>query len=697
MDPDGRMAMEQGREETLTVRSGGLDGPPYEPGTGVVAKEANTPWHDAGGGFFGLSATDLQVLTYAVVRVSDYEGTELPVDQFMIFFDIFDFLEWVLDMIRDYLYVWLPTLAWMSTGLGDATRGLLLASGLLALGGQLCWHRPFARRRPFLLRLLLAATIVSRGTAAPATGPARHHVRQDWRRPTDLELWSAGQMTLREQMAAAAARNLGGALYSGGRAPPEAYPDGPPAVLPRPPDPVDPEEEAGWRHLVDDDGEELQTHHISFWISSVGMQPATLDVGLMFPLSEERMQGFLLETIRGMDTCWLTDLVEVRPQPHSDYGSYILVPEWLRHSATRVILVDARLYDLGIFPAYIDTPINRYLIFSLVGLGFDAEAEIFIGGSMIPLARGGQFQPEDGCYVQVLRRTDVPSWHGTIAERLFEPQLWRPETAHPSHALGRFIQFQTESEKHNHAMRRGDLRTPQIAAAEIYDLEQDTFWLRAPTERPERLYERGQRIQIVAVLGHERYNKDEVHVVFVDLRPIGRWVEWTVARDGVFHPGNYIQGQRVRAVPGFSVVVQGGRRRGRSDHLHVADGEVLLVVLRPTESLVEEGTTSDDDGSDGPEEDDEDTSADGTSPYDELHSSDISGATASPPRAGDPPRGPPPRPANRSRSPRRGHPTRLSLSDWCRRRHTTLMSSTFSCPTSRLMSRQFSDHGHRIG
>ena len=155
---------------------------------------------------------------------------------------------------------------------------------------------------------------------------------------------------------------------------------------------------------------------------------------------------------------------------------------------------------------------------------------------------------------------------------------------------------------------------------------------------------------------------------------------------------------RVRAVPGFSVVVQGGRRRGRSDHLHVADGEVLLVVLRPTESLVEEGTTSDDDGSDGPEEDDEDTSADGTSPYDELHSSDISGATASPPRAGDPPRGPPPpRPANRSRSPRRGHPTRLSLSDWCRRRHTTLMSSTFSCPMSRLMSRQFSDHGHRIG
>ena len=99
-------------------------------------------------------------------------------------------------------------------------------------------------------------------------------------------------------------------------------------------------------------------------------------------------------------------------------------------------------------------------------------------------------------------------------------------------------------------------------------------------------------------------------MVFLDMRPIGRWIAWVATRRGDFHPGNYIQELQLRAVPGFSVVVQGGRRSGRKGHLHVADGEVLTVVLRPTASLAAEGPSSPP-PSDGSDEDDDEGDSDG--------------------------------------------------------------------------------------
>ena len=599
------------------------------------------------------ASRDLRILR-VYDEFSDYVSAQSAEEHKTLFVDLFDVMAWGADRIGDHLAAYAPMLERLSTGLGHTICGLLLAACTVLLGGALRWKRPFTCGAPCFLRVLLAATVIQHGRATPGERPSRLCASEPWRRPTDIELWAAGQRTVREQLADALAQHTGRIFESGGRLPPAVYPDGPPLVEPRPPDPPARDEDEEWQGVVNIEGEELTTHHISFWITSVGMQPETLDVGLMFPLTDAKVHDIIEEAVKGLDTGWLTDPIEVTPQPNADYGSYILVPEWLRHSSTRVVLVDARSYDLGVFPVYVDAPVSRLYIFGVVGLAFTTEADVYVGGSDRPLAQAERYLPENGCYVQVRRRGDPPAWFGPVSARFADPALWRPETDHPLPARGRYIQFHTELERHDHWMRRTDLRTPQQVAAEAFDFEAEQFWLRAPTERPTRMQSGNLRVySVIAVLDYDRYDKDDVHVVFLDMRPIGRWIAWVATRRGDFHPGNYIQELQLRAVPGFSVVVQGGRRSGRKGHLHVADGEVLTVVLRPTASLAAEGPSSPP-ASDGSDEDDDEGDSDGSDRHGNIHSSDLSGTSASPPQPGDPPRGPPPpEPVHRSRSPRR--------------------------------------------
>ena len=337
--------------------------------------------------------------------------------------------------------------------------------------------------------------------------------------------------------------------------------------------------------MVEAAEDELQTHHISFWVSSPGMQPSTLDVGLMFPLTAVKIREIIDEALQGLGTEWLHDPVAVSPQLHEDYASYILVPNWLWSSVKRVVMVDAARFGLGTYPRYVDTLITRRLVCEWVGVEDHETADVFIGGSLAPLEPAERYQAYNGCLIRVLRRGEEVSWSSDVEERFDDPARWRPETDHPLPAAGRFIQFQGRLHAHSHGMRRGDQRTPQAIAAEIFNSALDTFWLRAPTERPFKLYDRGRRIySVIAVLENDRFVQADTSIVFIDLRPLGLWLQWCVAPAGRFHPGTYIQGLHLQVVPGFSIVAQGGRKLGHG-LLAVEDGELLLAVLRPTASL----------------------------------------------------------------------------------------------------------------
>ena len=119
------------------------------------------------------------------------------------------------------------------------------------------------------------------------------------------------------------------------------------------------------------------------------------------------------------------------------------------------------------------------------------------------------------------------------------------------------------------------------------------------------------------------------HVAIVDLRGVGRSVQWVATDRGRFHPGRYIEALQLPYVAGFSVIVR-GRQDGPQGHLRVVDGEVLEVLMKPiTPSLSGEDDFFDDGG------EDEDGSDGDALP----HSSDLSSGE---PIVGQGPFGPPP-------------------------------------------------------
>ena len=84
-------------------------------------------------------------------------------------------------------------------------------------------------------------------------------------------------------------------------------------------------------------------------------------------------------------------------------------------------------------------------------------------------------------------------------------------------------------------------------------------------------------------------------MVLLDLRPVGRWILWTAAPDGVFHAGEYIASLQLRLSTRTSLLSE---VRGRNGLLRVDDGEVLEVVLVPADSLSSSTTPADSDDED---------------------------------------------------------------------------------------------------
>ncbi|CAE7261007.1 RE2 [Symbiodinium sp. CCMP2592] len=515
------------------------------------------------------------------------------------------------------------------------------------------WSRPFAtgsrgRATPALIRAILAFGIVG---GVGAMGPSRPTPRcsESWRRPTDLELWAAGQQTYREQMIAANNRVIWERpIYSGGSHSDNIYAHGPPRLPENPP--LSPDElddgEVEWHDIAED---EERTTHISFWVSSPYWEPESLDVALQFPITERRVTEIIADSVRHLQHDWLNDMVPTWPQLSADYGSYIMIPSWVRESEnTTVVLLDGRRFDKGVFPMYFRGPLTRTAVLRMLDIDPAAPAAVYVGGTMVPLVEGEQFTTCQGSLVQVLTTRDNVGWHGAISERFEDPMLWNPDTEHPANILGQYIEFQSAHANYLHRLHRRDDSTPMEIASEAYDMPPQAFWLRAPTERPERLCLRGRRVHSeIAVVEHAQHDREQAKIVILDLRPIGLWVQWAVADNGIFEPGIYLEGLQLEVVEGYSLVVHGGVKQRNRRLLKVDDGEVLNVTLEETRHLTPE---DDSDGSDGGLDDE---TSEGEDPM--PNSSDLSGPDTPP--VGPGPFGPPPpQPVNsRSRSPRRDH------------------------------------------
>ncbi|CAE7825551.1 unnamed protein product [Symbiodinium sp. CCMP2592] len=609
------------------------------------------------GGFFGSSA-----LPYDALGMPADPCDSSLQDERTNFVDLFDVLDWLYGILWDFVNTWIPMLEAGAQAVGNTLRlGLLILCGSLLMT-YVPWHRPYASRSgrpalPVVYQLVLVAALWSSAGAAPVWQEPPYWAPPCPRPRTDLELWAAGQLSTREQLARALSSTTGGRVESGGVWPTTHYDRGPPQVRVDPPDPVveEPPDEWTEEHETGEE-EELQSHHISFWVSALHVRPQTLDVGLMFPLSDEKIRDIVEEHLPGLHLPWLTDIVQVSPQPDPDFGSLIYVPAWVQQSEVKAVMIDARQVGKGIFVAYVTSPVNRYLLLSKAEIIFTSTAEIFVGGSGVPMAHTSQIPVDQGCLIQILPAAQAVTWHGELRDRYAHPSRWRPDTEHPALLPGRFIQFQSEAQVETYGPCRRGTGLPTEVAAELFDMDPEDFWLRAPTDNPERLCTRMQRLHsIIAVVPHCDYVKARTPIVFIDLRPVGLWPQWAPTENGVFHPGKFIQDLQIRVVEGFVITVEGGRRHGVDGELKVQDGETLRVLLQSSGNSPgrERHPTTDDEE---PSEDHDDSS----STRDALpDSSDLSGG--SPSRGPGPFGPPPPEPVNRPRSRSPRHRTEQNL------------------------------------
>ncbi|CAE6930722.1 unnamed protein product [Symbiodinium sp. CCMP2592] len=529
--------------------------------------------------------------------------------------DIYDFLD-----VTDYAYGrmawWASTMleVWADTAqaIGNTLRLIWLLSSGALLWAQANRRRPLVkdlRRRPHSLPLrVLAATILPHGVhAAPYPRQLQQTYSPDWRRPTDLELWAAGQLTGREQLLNPAARlAYETPVCSGGLLPGHVYPDGPPMAQPMPPEQFD-DVDLPLEHDHEIQAGEIRAEHISFWVGSPGWEPESLDVALSFPVNDHRVREIVQDSVRHLSHPWLNDIFELTPQLHHDYGSFVLVPEWVRHSAKRVVVIDGQRFDKGVQAFYFSGPVTRFLVLSKIGIDPDAAAEVYVGGAAIPLAHHASKEVDNGCLVQVLQTGDQVGWAGDLRDRFQDPTMWRPATQHPAFCRDRFVEFQSGTHQYTHRLRREDRSTPTEIAGEAFELEPDAFWLRAPTNRPTGMFKANRRIHsVVAVVQDQYFNRDRASIITLDLRPIGQWVQWVAVESELFYAGDYIAALQLPVVDGFSVVIHGGTKTRTPGAQRVNDGDVLEVTLTRSDDITPSESSDGDNDSDAGGDDESD-------------------------------------------------------------------------------------------
>ena len=134
---------------------------------------------------------------------------------------------------------------------------------------------------------------------------------------TDLELWAAGQTTMREQMAAALQRHILAAPLQHNRGIAD-----PPNLTVVPPDLV------GEAVLPTFEERAL---HVTLWVSAVYYEAETVDIEMSLPLSLSSMKSAL----RGACSTVPDSFEEFHPtvpQLGDYYGSFVAQPVWLRNT-----------------------------------------------------------------------------------------------------------------------------------------------------------------------------------------------------------------------------------------------------------------------------------------------------------------------------------------------------------------------------
>ncbi|CAE7241226.1 Pol [Symbiodinium sp. CCMP2592] len=522
-----------------------------------------------------------------------------------------------------------------------AQMGALLAF-ILSTGSQ---GPPTCRKLPHLskscpLRMLLAFSVVTVGQAVPTTGPglsgrgprAGPLLPPTVPRQTDLELWISGQLTIREQLLRADVDRSPLLETEAGDMPP-------------PPADPNPTEHEGDVAMSDEDRRAV---HITVWTTSPHFGQETVDIGMGFPLTSQRVCDAVVSTCQSMPT-YAETAVPTIPQLGSHFGSCILIPSWIPADGKFAMLMDNRGIGGELFAFYHTGPVSQRSLERQLPEDA-ADIDIYLFGNRTALQPNDSVDAIQGGIIKTVFAGELCEWEDSLSDRLTDPSRWDPRQHPPGLSRGSHVVYQTpEDQLVFEDLPDADQRRNDLADL-LMGFQPGQSWIVEPAQPLDDLTHAGRRIakQIAMIPGPRSTPVDDPDaiVIFVDLRGLGMFPQWLLLPGPLFNSSEYLESIPAPSIEGWTMIVEGGELTAQRDLLRVQPGETLNFFLKETADLTPSPADEDSDG------DDEDGSEDSDSSYNDNlpNSSDIS---ASPPSDGRPRGPPPPQPVNRSRSPSR--------------------------------------------
>ena len=218
---------------------------------------------------------------------------------------------------------------------------------------------------------------------------------------SDLELWAARQMTLREQIAASIGR---WALEQPIEHNVEEAREPRFTVPAEPPEP--------------DPGEiDIARVHITAWVAAPCYESEILD----FEVCTVAQVNFAVKNTSAQFQDIPMEYVPTIPQLGRDFASYVAFSSWLPETDKVVQVVDATAIGGGTFAAYVQTPFNQQSILMNLVEGWPAGLQAFIGGSDRPMCTGRRYQAVPGNVIKIPGPGMVPRWCEELRAPLGSP------------------------------------------------------------------------------------------------------------------------------------------------------------------------------------------------------------------------------------------------------------------------------------
>ena len=195
--------------------------------------------------------------------------------------------------------------------------------------------------------------------------------------PTDLELWMAGQQTLREQLEDSVSRWIleQPLQHNSGTAPEPSCEVEPPHAIAEPVQPA----------------MEDTTLHVTIWLGAAYYEAETIDMELPVPLTLRYMKQALMGACAVIPDTF-DDLCPTVPQLGRYYGSFIAQPSWLRDTDRTALVMDTRAVGGTAYVFYLEGRINVAGIMQQLPEYMAHEIDIYLFGA------------RDRCHVASLHR-----------------------------------------------------------------------------------------------------------------------------------------------------------------------------------------------------------------------------------------------------------------------------------------------------